>query len=93
MQNVFPSFIIGFLYTLALFILCLISVVGTRSLFFSLNNYLKEKLVKKPPPCPEPIKKSVRKRKPKQTSNSVNAVTSIEIDPDKIDRIYVKKIS
>lgn len=87
----FPSsFIIGFLYTASLFFLCFFLVLGIKSVYLALKKYLGEKLYKQlaPPPTPEPIKKAVRKRK-----SASKPIRSIEIDPDKIDRIYVKKIS
>ena len=92
MQDALSSFFIGFLYTTALFLVCLVTVVGIKSIYLSINRYIKEKFFPSPTVCPTPIKKAVRKRKPKTTLNK-SAITSIEIDPEKIDRIYVKKIS
>jgi hypothetical protein len=38
-------------------------------------------------------KPSARKRKLKSRAKTVKPIKSIEINPDEIDRIYVKKIS
>lgn len=90
MQDFTYSFVIGLICTTTLFILCLFLVVGAKSIYISIKRIFSEKFSTNttPQPTPAAIKKSVRKRKRK-----VSPITSIEIDPDKIDRIYVKKVS
>ena len=81
-------FVLDFFVTALLFIICLFITVGFQVVSLSLKEFFQ-----KPAP-PTPVKAQVapttdtpkprrkRKRKP---------VRSIEIDPDEIDRIYVKK--
>ena len=84
-------FIAGLSCTLLLFVICLFLVVGAKSIFL----YVKSKfLPEKQEPMPEKrqTKKSTatkRKIKPK----TLKPVRSIEINPDEIDKIYVKNIS
>ncbi len=91
MENAFSSFILGLLCTGGLFALCFLVVAGVKAVLFA----IKEKLT--PPPTaqesapPPPVKaRVIKRRKPKSVANPVR---SIEIDPDQIDKIYVKKIS
>jgi len=92
MNDAFSSFVIGLLCTASLFAICFFLVVGFKTMLLA----VKERHVKQPqsPPDPEvkPIKKvqKKRKRKPKSIPKPVR---SIEIDPEQVDRIYVKKIS
>ncbi|MBQ8427162.1 MAG: hypothetical protein IJX16_05325 [Clostridia bacterium] len=80
-------FILDFAVTLILFGLCFVAVVGIKVIIFSVKEYL-PKRTKQAPENAQPIKKQKTiRRKP------VKSVRSIEINPDEIDRIYVKKIS
>ena len=92
MNDAFSSFVIGLLCTGSLFATCFLLVVGFKAILYA----VKERLVKpqQAPPEPEvkPIKKAQKKRKRKPTSIP-KPVRSIEIDPEQVDRIYVKKIS
>ena len=91
MNDAFSSFVIGFICTGALFALCFLVVVGFKVVILAIKDrFSKPKPIEQPAEqvkSPEPKK---RKRKPKTTSKPIR---SIEIDPDQIDRIYVKKIS
>ena len=72
------SFLVGLFFVLLTFLFCAVLVVGIK-VFALLFKPSKPKLeVKKSENTPP------RKRKP---------IRSIEINPDQIDRIYVKKIS
>ncbi len=87
MNNVFISFFDGLGCTLCLFLLCFFIVVGVKAV------YIKLKLAFTPPTLSD--KNVVKRHKkhatpPKQVQKPVR---SIEINPDEIDRIYVKKIS
>ena len=75
----------GFFLTLFIFVLCVFLVLGAKSSLTLVKKYLP----KKQSPAP------VTERKPKATrrKKSPSPVRSIEINPDEIDRIYVKKIS
>lgn len=70
------SFFLGLVSLIALFFLCLVAVVGIKSVFGRLF----------PKPKPQPIK-TVKKDKPKKQ------IKSVTINPEEIDRIYVKKVS
>ena len=67
------SFLLGLLSLAVLFFICLVFVVGVKSILI--------KFFYKPKPTP------IVKPKSKKT------VKSLTINPDEIDRIYVKKVS
>ena len=79
------SFFIGFICTTGLFALCFFCIVGIKFAFITLKNYFPKKIEQTPPQ-----KKVIHKPKKPTTPT---AVRSIDIDPNSIDRIYVKKIS
>ena len=84
-MNFSSSFLKGFFCTLLLFIICYVIVVGILVIRNSLSNlFVKEQ------PMPEPKK---RTRKIKPVSDQTKPIRSIEIDPDQIDKILVKKSS
>ena len=71
------SIIFGVLYLAALFLLCFIVAAGIRSVILSVRLLIKpKKPVKTEPPPPKKVRKPVR---------------SIEINPDEVDRIYVRR--
>lgn len=74
------SFFSGFLCTAVLFLLCCVVVVGTKSFLVYLKNYFEkpQQVVKPSPP--------IKRERPKRNK-------SIEIDADKVDKIYFKKSS
>jgi hypothetical protein len=74
------SFLSGFLCTAILFLLCGVVVVGTKSFLVYLKNYFDkpQQQVKPTPP--------IKKERPKRNK-------SIEIDADKVDKIFFKKSS
>lgn len=76
----------GFFATLCIFLLSLFLVLGVRSM----REFIISRIPKKKAPIP-PLKEE--KSKPARTKKTPSAVRSIEINPDEIDRIYVKKIS
>jgi hypothetical protein len=76
MQNVSPA--LGIALLVALFVLCLIFVVGAKLLFLQIKSFLAPKL-----PVPSPIVE-----KPKQKRKKIRTV---EIDPNEIDRVFFKK--
>ena len=84
MQDLLFSAIIGALFTCLAFLLCFFTVVGVKSVMISYKKYKRKKrrqLIKPSTPTSE---KQVKPYKP---------VRSIEINPEEIDRIYVKKSS
>ena len=96
MQNLLLSFFNDFLSTLFLFILSGVVVISAKALSLYLSTVFPKPKETPPVEKEQPIalpKKPQRKRtqpKPQKPSNGV--ITSIEIDPSKVDRIYVKKV-
>lgn len=79
-----PSFISAPLILAAMFFMCLMTVVGIKSLLLALKRkYLKPAEPEKPP---APAPSATPRKKPR-------TVKSIEIDPDDVDKIYVRKSS
>ncbi len=90
MNNTLTNFILGLLSTGGAFILSLLLVVGGKMLYLS----FKEKFIpQKSQPFAPPPKAPVIKRRKKKSAPIPKPVRSIEIDPEQVDRIYVKKIS
>lgn len=85
------NFILGFLSTCGAFMLSLLIVVGGKMLVIS----FRESLPKKPtqPTQQAPKKVKVIKRRKKPVAPIPKPIRSIEIDPEQIDKIYVKKSS
>ena len=79
MNDLAIPFYAGFLSVVALFALSFILGVFLRAVYLAFKKSVPLK----------PAKKTRRKRKAKTPST----VRSIEIDPEQIDRIYVKKVS
>ncbi len=86
MNNTLTNFLLGLLCVGGLFVLCLLVVLGGKMLALSFKEKFFAKKVA-PPPKPQTVK---RRKKP---STIPKPVRSIEIDPDQVDKIYVKKIS
>ena len=82
-MNSFLSLTLGFLSTLGCFVLSFLCVIGAKVALLAL---------KKPVQTTQPAKKRSRKTETNKNTPSP-CVRSIEIDPNSIDRIYVKKIS
>ncbi len=72
------SYILGPLFLICFFLICLITVLGVKSIIYMLK-------LKFAPQKPEKVKKTPPK-KPK-------IVKSVEINPDEVDKIYVKRVS
>lgn len=79
-----PSYVSAPLILAAIFFTCLISVAGIKALALA----LKRKYAKTPEPEKPlvPTRAAAPRKKPR-------AVKSIEIDPDDVDKIYVRKSS
>ena len=83
------SFLLGLVFSLSLFAFCLFLVVGAKTVI----NALKIRFIK---PTEEPLptpKKPQKPRKKTVRKKTVVPFRSIEINPEEIDRIYVKKSS
>lgn len=80
------SFITGLSCILLLFAVSVVIVVGVKYTYFALLKLFATEEVK--PSIPRR-----KRRKPKEIKPAVPpAVRSIEINPEEIDRIYVKKV-
>ena len=86
-MNTVTSAFLGFLFTATLFATCFFTVVGIKLVLITLKSKFKDTSARIEQPKPK--RNTVPKPKPK----SVSAVKSIEINPDEIDRIYVRKSS
>ena len=76
----------GLLLVGFLFVLSFCTVIGIKSLYYKiLELFPKKSMIKSTPTPIEQPKKSPNKKR--------RQIRSIEINPDEIDRIYVKKIS
>ena len=85
------GFVGDFLATLALFAICVILVFGAKFSILVIKEYLPKKEIYIPQENKKPL--PPRKKRAKVYSSSIKPIRSIEIDPTKIDRIYVKKSS
>ena len=82
MNNIPVSLFLGPLFLVVFFLICLTFVAGIKLLYY----YFKR--------TPEKLKpKNSKSKKPKTVKNPPSTVRSIEINPDEIDKIYVKKAS
>lgn len=81
MNTIFYYYVYGPLVLCALYALCFFLVVGIKVCLFFIKP---KKHAKLPTSQSSSVKPAPKKR---------NSVKSIEIDPDYIDRIYVKKSS
>lgn len=79
-------FLTDFLYTCLLFLTSYAIVVAVKAVYF----VVKEKYFPAPEPEPEPKPKPRKKRQPKSVPKPIR---SIEIDPEQVEKIYVKKSS
>ena len=85
-MQAFLSFLNGFIYTATLFLLCLVFVVGVKAIIVSVRLKLNKH------ETPKQASKPIEKPK-KQPPKPIKPIRSIEINPEEIDRIYVKKSS
>ena len=99
MNNILSSFLPGLGLLILLFAACFIAVVGVKTVFFSVKDiFVRYKSAETPAKkSTEPIKPP-----PKQTQTAKRRVykrkiprpeRSIEINPNEIDRIYVRRSS
>lgn len=80
-----PSYVAGPFFLIILFALCALAVIGAETALRAIK-----KKFAKPEPKPEPPK-TPRPRRARTATVKPKAVRSIEINPEEIDRIYVKK--
>ena len=85
MFNLLSSAVFGPLFLVLLFVFCALLVIGAKVVYLAIKKYFEKPVAVSKPPK----KRKARTIKPKSTS----PVRSIEINPDEIDKIYVKKVS
>ncbi|MBE7081332.1 MAG: hypothetical protein E7372_02090 [Clostridiales bacterium] len=93
MNNFASSFLLGLVCTLFLFILSVIITLGVKMLYLMHFDFAKTKETDNDS---KPNKAKSKKPSPKKDSKpkpTPKAIRSIEIDPEQIDKIYVKKTS
>lgn len=83
MNDFSVSFWLGLFFTILLFILSFVLVLGIKSGYSALKKFFPEK--PQTTPQQQPPNKKPSKPKPPQV------VRTIEIDPNQVDKIYVKK--
>ena len=79
------TFMLGFLSLSLLFFLCLFVVLGGKICYLSIKNYFYDKYFT-PKKAPTPPRHA-QEKKPRPTPKPIR---SIEINPNEVDRIYVK---
>ena len=75
------SFMLGVITLTFLFFMCYSFVLGVKTLIDFTKKYI----------LPEQKQPTVKITKPKRVSKKPRVVKSIEINPDEVERIYVKK--
>ena len=83
MPNFLSQFFLGFLCSAGLFILSTLLVLGLKTIL----SYYKTAFYKKVQPAPH------RAPKRAKTIRTVKPKRVIEINPDEVDQIFVKKVS
>lgn len=84
-MNSVTSAFLGFIFTAALFAICFFLVVGIKFFLLTIKTYGSTK-TEIAATKPEKVKPAVKKHKTERRK-----LKSIEINPDEIDRIYVRK--
>lgn len=87
MSNLLTSPFLGFFCLAGLFVLCVFIVIGAKIVYLTVKEYFH-------PIKPEPEKQPTKtKRKPSTPKKSAKPIRSIEINPDEVDKIYMRKSS
>ena len=93
MNNFASSFLLGLVCTLFLLILSVIITLGVKMLFLMYFDFAKTKESPKQTTPTKAKSKDMSPKKPPKPKPIPKAIRSIEIDPEQIDKIYVKKTS
>ena len=91
MNNFASNFFLGLICTLFLFVLSVIITLGVKTLLLV---YLDFEKTPEPSKEPKPLTQKSKQTAPKKSrrpKSPSKVVRSIEIDPEQIDKIYVKK--
>lgn len=93
MLNLLSPFIVDLICTCFLFVLSVLIVLGGKMLVLMVYEFVSKKTaLSKPVQQIQPKIKSTTPKKSKSTKKP-SIVRSIEIDPEHVDKIYVKKSS
>ena len=87
MLNLLSNFLVGFACTLFLFVLSVIIALSIKAIYLSVKEISQRQYTQTEK---EQTPKTKRTRTPKKTTG---VIRSVEIDPNQIDKIYVKKSS
>lgn len=85
MNDIPASLFLGPLFMIAFFIACTVTVAGIKILYL----YFKRAPIRIKPEKPKTAKRKISA----ETREQRKPVRSIEINPDEVDKIYVKKVS
>ncbi len=93
MLNLLSPFIVDFICTFFLFVFSVIIVLGGKMLILIVYDFIfKKTALSQPVQQSQPKAKSTAPKKSKSTKKP-SIVRSIEIDPEHVNKIYVKKSS
>ncbi|MBQ9485528.1 MAG: hypothetical protein IJU83_01690 [Clostridia bacterium] len=84
MKEIPVSLFLGPLFLITFFVACAVIVVGIKMLIL---------YFKKEPKTPTRLSVKPKRRRAENSAPPPKPVRSIEIDPDQVDKIYVKKVS
>lgn len=87
LSSVSPSPFLGIIFLLLFFAGSLFVVIGCKIAHNALKQFFEREEPKTAAPPPDPVKT------PRVKRSKTKPIRSIEINPDEVDRIYVKKIS
>ena len=93
MNNFASSFLLGLVCTLFLLVLSVIITLGVKMLFLMYFDFAKTKELTKQEKPNKAKNKEISPKKTTKPKPIPKAIRSIEIDPEQIDKIYVKKTS
>ena len=85
------SFVTGFCCVTLMFVISVVLVLGVKSAYNALNKLFASDECTTINAVPN-VKRRRRKRAPVVQNTQPQAVRSIEINPEEIDRIYVRKV-
>ena len=87
MYNLLSSFLVGFSCTFFLFILSVIIALSIKVICLTAKDLSQNQN------NPIPNEQKLKKKRLKKPKNQSGVIRSVEIDPNQIDKIYVKKSS
>lgn len=86
MLNLLTSPALGFFCLAGLFVLCFLTVVGAKIVYITVKQFIR-------PKKEEPEKTPVKEKRKPPVKRIAKPIRSIEINPDEVDKIYMRKSS